>query len=77
VPWASLDGVEESPVRCADEGVAPEMIAEIDRAKRDGDTVGGVVEVAARGVPAGLGSTAQWDRRLDGRIAQALSRSPR
>jgi chorismate synthase len=48
------------------------MIAEIDRAKKDGDSVGGVVEVIARGVPAGLGSYAQWDRKLDGRIAQAL-----
>ena len=48
------------------------MIAEIDRAKKDGDSVGGVVEVIARGVPAGLGSYVQWDRRLDGRIAQAL-----
>ncbi len=48
------------------------MVAEIDRAKKDGDSVGGVVEVIARGVPAGLGSYAQWDRKLDGRIAQAL-----
>jgi chorismate synthase len=48
------------------------MIAEIDRAKKDGYSVGGVVEVVARGVPAGLGAFAQWDRRLDGRIAQAL-----
>lgn len=71
-PWAALDGVEESPVRCADAGVARAMVAEIDRAKKDGDSVGGVVEVIARGVPAGLGSYVQWDRRLDGRIAQAL-----
>jgi chorismate synthase len=48
------------------------MVAEIDRAKKDGDSVGGVVEVIARGVPAGLGSYAHWDRKLDGRIAQAL-----
>jgi chorismate synthase len=52
------------------------MIAEIDRAKKDGDSVGGVVEVIARGVPAGLGSYAQWDRKLDGRIAQALVSIP-
>jgi chorismate synthase len=52
------------------------MIAEIDRAKKDGDTVGGVVEVVARGVPPGLGSYVQWDRRLDGRIAQALMSIP-
>ena len=71
-PWGALGGVEESPVRCADAGVARAMVAEIDRAKKDGDSVGGVVEVIARGVPAGLGSYVQWDRRLDGRIAQAL-----
>ena len=71
-PWGSLDRVEESPVRCVDPRAAEAMIAEIDRAKKDGDSVGGVVEVIARGAPAGLGSFAQWDRKLDGRIAQAL-----
>jgi chorismate synthase len=72
VPWDELGGVEASAVRCVDAGVGDSMIAEIDRAKKEGDTVGGVVEVVARGVPPGLGSFAQWDRRLDGRIAQAL-----
>jgi len=72
LPWESLADVEQSPVRCADARAALAMIAEIDRAKKDGDSVGGVVEVVARGVPAGLGAFAQWDRRLDGRIAQAL-----
>jgi len=72
VAWEALDRVEEGPVRCADAVTAGAMIAEIDRAKKDGDSVGGVVEVIARGVPAGLGSYVQWDRRLDGRIAQAL-----
>ena len=48
------------------------MVAEIDRAKKDGDTVGGSSRWSLAGVPAGLGSFAQWDRRLDGRIAQAL-----
>jgi chorismate synthase len=72
LPWEALAEVEASPVRCADPEVAGAMIAEIDRAKKDGDTVGGAVEVVARGVPPGLGSYAQWDRRLDGRIAQAL-----
>ena len=72
VAWEALDRVEESPVRCVDAAAAEAMIAEIDRAKKDGDTVGGVVEVIARGAPAGLGSYVQWDRRLDGRIAQAL-----
>jgi chorismate synthase len=71
-PWEALERVEESPVRCVDERKAAAMIAEIDRAKKDGDSVGGVVEVMARGVPAGLGSHVQWDRKLDGRIAQAL-----
>jgi len=72
VAWEALDRVEESPVRCVDAAAAEAMIAEIDRAKKDGDTVGGVVEVIARGAPPGLGSYVQWDRRLDGRIAQAL-----
>ena len=72
VAWEALDCVEESPVRCVDAAAAEAMIAEIDRAKKDGDTVGGVVEVIARGAPPGLGSYVQWDRRLDGRIAQAL-----
>jgi chorismate synthase len=52
------------------------MIAAIDAAREAGDTLGGVFEVAARGVPAGLGSYAQWDRRLDGRLAQALMSIP-
>lgn len=72
VPWSALEAVEESPVRCAEPAVAEAMVAAIDAAKRAGDTVGGVVEVVARGVPAGLGSHTQWDRKLDGRIAQAL-----
>jgi chorismate synthase len=70
--WLDLDAVEESPVRCVEAEAARAMMAEIDRAKKEGDTVGGALEVVARGVPAGLGSYAQWDRRLDGRIAQAL-----
>jgi chorismate synthase len=70
--WEKLDSVEDSPVRCVDAGTADAMVAEIDRAKKDGDSVGGVVEVIARGVPAGLGSFGHWDRKLDGRIAQAL-----
>jgi chorismate synthase len=72
VPWEALDGIEESPVRCADVQVAAAMIAQIDRAKKAGDTVGGIFEVVVRGLPPGLGSFSQWDRRLDGRIAQAL-----
>lgn len=66
------EGVEESPVRCADPAAAERMIATIDAAKADGDTVGGVMEVVATGVPIGLGSHIQWDRKLNARIAQAL-----
>ena len=72
VPWERLDGVEASPVRCADAASSEAMVRAIDAARAAGDTVGGVFEVVARGVPAGLGSFAQWDRRLDGRLAQAL-----
>ena len=76
VAWEALDRIEESPVRCADAAVAEAMIAEIDKAKRAGDTVGGVFEVVVRGLPPGLGSFGQWDRRLDGRLAQALMSIP-
>jgi len=64
--------VEKSPVRCAEAEAEKAMIAAIDKAKEAGDTVGGVFQVVATGVPIGLGSHVQWDRRLDGRIAQAL-----
>jgi chorismate synthase len=76
VRWEDLDAIEESPVRCARADVGQRMIANIDRAKKAGDTVGGVFEVIARGVPPGLGTFAQWDRRLDGRLAQALMSIP-
>ena len=66
------DKVEASSVRCSDSEAEPKMIAAIDSAKEAGDTVGGVIEVVAYGVPIGLGSHVQWDRKLDGRIAQAL-----
>ena len=52
------------------------MIAEIDRAREAGDTLGGAFEVIATGVPVGLGSYVQWDRKLDGRLAQALMSIP-
>ncbi len=64
--------VEASPVRCADVEMEEAMMAVIDEAKAAGDTLGGVVEVIAMGVPVGLGSHVSWDRRLDGRVAQAL-----
>jgi chorismate synthase len=63
---------EESPVRVADPEAERAMMAEIDACKREGDTLGGVVEVLATGLPVGLGSYVQWDRKLDGRIAHAL-----
>ncbi len=64
--------VEASPVRCPDVGVEKEMITAIDEARAGGDTLGGAFVVVASGVPLGLGSHVSWDRRLDGRIAQAL-----
>jgi chorismate synthase len=76
IAWEALAQIEESPVRCAEARASEAMIAEIDRAKKDGDTLGGTTEVIARGLPAGLGSYAQWDRRLDARIAQALMSIP-
>jgi chorismate synthase len=63
---------EESPLRCVDPEAETRMIAAIDKAKEEGDTLGGVFEVVATGLPAGLGSYVHWDRRLDGRIAQAV-----
>jgi chorismate synthase len=66
------DTIEKSPVRCVDATAAEAMIAEIDAAKADADTLGGVVEVVVYGLPPGLGSYVHWDRRLDGRLAGAL-----
>lgn len=65
-------GVERSPLRCADPEAEKAMLAAIDRARADGDTLGGIFEVVANGVPIGLGSYVQWDRRLDARIAAAI-----
>ncbi|WP_436758935.1 chorismate synthase [Streptosporangium sp. V21-05] len=64
--------LDADPVRCLDAYASKAMVAEIDRAHRDGDTLGGVVEVLAYGVPVGLGSHVHWDRRLDARLACAL-----
>ena len=63
----------ESPLRCVDDGVQKKMKAEVDAALRAGDTVGGVFEVIAHNVPVGLGSHAQWNEKLDGRLAQAVA----
>ncbi len=67
---------EASPVRCLEREAETEMIAAIDRAQQERDTVGGIFEVAAFHLPVGLGSYAQWDRRLDGRIAAAMMSIP-
>ena len=66
------DAVNRSPVRVADAAAEPRMIAEIDAAKEALDSIGGVFEVRASGAPIGLGSHVQWDRKLDGHIAQAF-----
>ena len=67
---------DQSPVRCIDPEAEREMIARIDAAKAAGDTLGGVVEVVALGLPVGLGSHAAWDTKLDGRLAQAIMSIP-
>jgi len=64
--------VEASPMHCADPSVEAAMMARVDHAKENHDTVGGVFEVRASGVPIGLGSHVHWDRKLDGRLAQAV-----
>ena len=64
--------VDADPLRCLDPDTSRRMVEEVDAAKRDADTLGGVVEVLAYGVPPGLGSHVQWDRRLDARLAAAL-----
>jgi chorismate synthase len=67
---------DEAPVRCADPVVEAAMVAAIDAARAAGDTLGGAFEVVASGVVPGLGSYVQWDRKLDGRLAQALMSIP-
>jgi chorismate synthase len=64
--------IDEDPVRCADSQSSQAMIAEIEKAHRDGDTLGGVVEVLAFNMPPGLGSHVHWDRRLDSKLAGAV-----
>jgi chorismate synthase len=66
------DHVDQDPVRCLDPGAAAAMVAEVDAARSQGDTLGGVVEVVVHGLPPGLGSHVHWDRRLDARLAAAL-----
>ncbi len=71
--WASARArAEASEVRCADDAASQQMMAAIAAAQKNGDSLGGVVEVVCWGLPPGLGSHVEWDLRLDGRIAQAL-----
>lgn len=76
LPNALNAAADASPVRCLDPEAEREMVARIDAAKTAGDTLGGVVEVVAFGLPVGLGSHASWDRKLDGRLAQAIMSIP-
>ena len=70
--FSEKDLIDEDPVRAADKGLSAAMVAEIESAHKDGDTLGGVVEVLAFNVPVGLGSHTHWDRRLDSKLAGAL-----
>src|SRR5213078_3745273 len=69
---ADLDRVDESPVRSFDPAAETAMIDAIKAAAKEGDSLGGIVEVLGYGVPVGLGSYVHWDRKLDGLLAQAL-----
>jgi len=67
-----VDALDADPLRCFDAETSERMVAEVDLAHKEGDTLGGVVEVLAYGVPPGLGSHVHWDRRLDSQLAAAL-----
>ena len=70
--FADAQRIDDDPMRCLDPDTSALMVAEVDAAKKDADTLGGIVEVLAYGVPPGLGSHTQWDRKLDSRLAAAL-----
>jgi chorismate synthase len=76
LPVPLNEAADQSEVRVLDRSVEPEIVRRIDQAKRDGDTLGGEVEVVARGVVVGLGSHVSWDRKLDGRLAGLLMSIP-
>ncbi|MDT7687977.1 MAG: chorismate synthase [Acidobacteriota bacterium] len=77
VEWERIGSIpDDAPLRCADVGVQDRMVALVDEKRREGDTLGGVFEVAARGVVAGLGSHTSWDAKLDGMLARALMSIP-
>lgn len=69
---ADVEKLDADPLRCLDADASKQMVAEVDQAHKDGDTLGGVVEVLAYDVPVGLGSHVHWDRKLDARLAGAL-----
>ncbi len=72
VDTVSVEDIEASPVRCPDPDASRRMVADIDEVAERGDTLGGTFRIIARGVPLGLGSYVHWDRKLDGRLAQAV-----
>lgn len=75
--WDEISGVDDgSPLRAIDRALEREMVELVQRATREGETLGGSVTVIARGVPAGLGSHVQWNEKLDGRLAQAVMSVP-
>lgn len=75
--WEAICAIpEDAPLRCADTAAQSRMIELIDEKRKEGDTLGGVFEVVARGVVVGLGSHTAWDLKLDGRLAQALMSIP-
>lgn len=75
--WEELLQVDDtSPLRAIDRDLEPQMVELVQRASREGDTLGGAVTVIARGVPPGLGSHVRWDEKLDGRLAQAVMSVP-
>jgi chorismate synthase len=70
--WDEIAAITDSQLNCTDAAAEEQMIAAIDEAKLAGDTLGGIFEVVARGVPAGLGSHSSWEDKLDGRIARSI-----
>jgi chorismate synthase len=77
VDWQHIDAIpDDAPLRCADAAAQEAMVALVDEKRREGDTLGGVFEVVARGVVAGLGSHTSWEAKLDGRLARSLMSIP-
>jgi chorismate synthase len=76
LPWPLNDAADRSEIRVLDPSVEAAVVARIDRAKKDGDTLGGEIEVVARGLVVGLGSHVSWDRKLDARLAGILMSIP-